>query len=92
MVEQEGAFQGTHSRIAIPYSYGQPSSSTGAMSPAPLKNLFQWSSNEEEASEYTFSATISLVRMGIVLAKMADNNNNDLHWRMEAQEKTFRAQ
>jgi len=40
LVEQEGAFQGTRSRVAILYSYGQPSSSPGAVSLAPLRNLF----------------------------------------------------
>ena len=41
LVGQERAFQGTRSRIAIPYNYEQPSSSTGVMSPEPLKSLFQ---------------------------------------------------
>jgi len=90
-MNQEGAFQGTRSRIAIPYDYGQPSSSTGVVSPTSLRNLFQWS-DDEEASEYASSATISSVWTGLVSANMADNNNDDLRWRMEAQEQTFRAQ
>jgi len=40
LVEQKGAFQGTDSRVAIPYSYGQPSSSTRVVLLAPLRNLF----------------------------------------------------
>jgi len=77
LVKQEGAFQGTRSRAAIPYSYGQPSSSAGAVSPAPLRHLFQWPDDEEEASGYTFSVTISSVRIRIISANMADNNNDD---------------
>ena len=61
------------------------------MSPAPLKSLFQWSDNEE-ASGYASSTTISLVRTGLVSANMADNNDDDLRRRMEAQEQTSRAQ
>jgi len=30
-----------------PYNYEQPSSSTGVMSPEPLKSLFHWSDDEE---------------------------------------------
>jgi len=91
LMNQESAFEGTRSRVAIPYDYGQPSSSTGAVSPTPLQNLFQWS-DDEEASGYASSATISSVRTGLVSADMADNNNDDLHRRMEAQKQTFRAQ
>jgi len=83
LVEQEGAFQGTRSRVAISYNYCQPSSSTGDVSPAPLRNLFQWSDNGEEASGYASSATISSVRRGFVSANMADNNDDDLRRRME---------
>jgi len=68
LVHQEGAFQGTHFRVAIPYDYGQPSSLTGAVLPTPLKNLFQWSNDEEEASVYASLATISSVRMDLVSA------------------------
>jgi len=91
-MNQEGAFQGTRSRVAIPYDYGQLSSSTGAMLPTPLRNLFQWSDDEEEASGYTSSATISSTRKGLVSANMADNNDDDLRRWMEAQEQTSRAQ
>jgi len=55
------------------------------MSPALLRNLFQWSDDEEEASGYASSATISSVRTGLVSANMVDNYNDDLHRRMEAQ-------
>ena len=41
LVGQEGAFWGTRSRVAIPYNYEQPSSSTGVISSEPLKSLFQ---------------------------------------------------
>ena len=91
-MDQEGAFQSTHSRVGIPYNYRQPSSSTGVVSPTPLRNLFQWSDDEEKASEYASSATISLVRTGLVSANMADNNDDDLCRRIKAQEQTSRAQ
>ena len=42
LIEQEGAFQGTRSRIAILFNYDHPSSSRGAISPEPLTLLFQW--------------------------------------------------
>ena len=58
----------------------------------PLRNLFQWSDGEEEASGYASSATISSVRTGLVSTNMADNNDDDLCRWMEAQEQTFRAQ
>ena len=84
-MEQEGAFQYTRSRVAISYSYGQPSFSKGAVSLAPLRNLFQWFDDEEEASGYASSATISSVRTELVSANMAYNNNDDdLYRRMEA--------
>ena len=74
--------------VAIPYNYGQPSSSTGAVSLAPLRNLFQWSNDEEEASGYASSASIGWVRMEVVSANMADNNDDDLRRRIEPQEQT----
>ena len=43
LVGLEGVFRGRRSRVAIPYNYEQLSSSTGVMSPDPLKSLFQWS-------------------------------------------------
>jgi len=91
-VEQEGAFQGTRSRVAIPYYYDQPSSCAGVVSPAPLRNLFQWSDHEEEASGYALSTTISSVRTGLVSANIADNNDHDLRRRIETKEQTCRAQ
>jgi len=51
LVEEEGVFRSTRSRVAIPYSYEQPSSSTGVTSPEPMRRLFQWSDDEEEDSE-----------------------------------------
>jgi len=55
--------------------------------------MFQWSHEEEEGSNYASSSTISSIQIGFASANMLDNNNdNDLHDRMEAQEQTFRAQ
>ena len=59
LVREEGVFRGTRSRVAIPYNYEQPSSSTGVISPEPLKSLFQWSDDEEEASGYASSAIVA---------------------------------
>jgi len=64
-----------------------PSSSTGAMSPEPLRSLLQWLYDEEEASDYASSTTVSLEKPGNVSVNMADNNHdNDIRRRMEAQE------
>ena len=46
LVGEEGVFRNTRSRVVIPYNYEQPSSSTGVISPKPLKSLFQWSDDE----------------------------------------------
>jgi len=63
------------------------------MLPEPLRHQFQWSDDEEEASGYASSTTISSVQARFVLANMADNNNDDdLRHRMEAQEQTSKAQ
>jgi len=63
------------------------------MLPEPLRGLFQWSNDEEEASRYASSTTVSSMQTGRVSANIADNNNNDgLRHRLEAQEHTFRAQ
>ena len=48
--------------------------------------------DEEEASGYASSATISSVRTELVFSNMVDNNDEDLCRWMEAQEQTFRAQ
>ena len=61
LVGEEGVFRSTSSRVAIPYNYEQPSSSTGVISPESLKSLFQWSDDEGEASGYASSATVSSV-------------------------------
>ena len=93
LIELEGAFRGTCSRVAVPYNYGQPFSFTRAKSSEPLKSLFQWSDDEGEASDYASSATVSSEQKGTVSANMTDNNHdNDLHRHMEAQEQTFKAQ
>jgi len=48
--------------------------------------------NEEEASGYASSASISSVQVRFVSANMTDNNNDDdLRHRMEAQEQTSKA-
>jgi len=62
------------------------------ISPKPLKSLFQWSVDEEEASGYASSATVSPVQTGRVSANMADNSNDDLRRRIEAQEQTSKVQ
>ena len=62
------------------------------ISPEPLKSLFQWSDDEGEASGFASSATVSSVQTGRVSVHMANNDNDDLHWRMEAQEQTSKAQ
>jgi len=61
------------------------------MSPEPLKSIYQWS-DEGVASRYTSLATVSSVQTGRVSVNMADNSNDDLRQRMEAQEQTFRTQ
>jgi len=47
------------------------------MSSEPLRSLFQWSDDEEEASGYASSATVSSEQTGILSANMVDNNHND---------------
>jgi len=57
------------------------------MLPEPLRHQFQWSDDEEEASGYASSATISSMQAGFVSANMVDNSNeDDLRHHMEAQE------
>jgi len=92
LVEEEGVFRSTRSRVAKPYNYEQPSSSIEVISPESLKSLFQWSDDEGEASGYASSATVSSVRTGRVLVHMVDNGNDDLCRRMEPQEQTSKAQ
>ena len=50
----EGVFRNTRSRVAIPYSYEQPSSSTALASPEPRRAL-QLSDEEDEDSGYASS-------------------------------------
>ena len=92
-MNQEGVFQDTRFRVAIPYNYRQPSSSTGAMLSKLLRSLFQWSDDEEEANVYASFVTVSSEQTGFVSVNIADNNHdNDFHQRMEAQEQTSKAQ
>ena len=91
-VHKEGVFRNTRSRVAIPYSYEQPSSSTTVISPEPMRKLFQWSGEEDEDSGYTSSATVSSVRTDRISVNMADNGNDDLRRQLEAQEQTFKTQ
>ena len=78
--------------VAIPCDYGQPSASTGAISPELLRSLFQWSDEEGEANDYASSVTVSSVQTGFALVSMADNNSgDDLCHRMEAHEQTSKA-
>ena len=59
----------------------------------PLRYLFQWSDEEEEASRYASFVTISFVQIYFVSSNMAENDNEaDLRRRMEAQEQTLKAQ
>ena len=93
LIEPEGAFRGTRSRVAIPYNYEQSSSFTRAMSLEPLRSFFQWSDDEGKTSGYAFSATISSKQTWVLSVNMADNNHDeDFHRCMEAQEQTFKAQ
>ena len=41
LIEPEGVFRGTRSRVVVPYNYKQPSSSIRAISPEPLRIFFQ---------------------------------------------------
>ena len=78
LVEEEGVFRGTRFRVAIPYNFEHPSSSTGVMSPELLKSLFQWPDDEGEASGYASSAKVSSVQIGRISVHMADDSNDDL--------------
>ena len=49
-----------------------------------LRNLFQWSGNEEEASGYASFATVSSEQTGVMFVNMADNLDEDLRRRMKA--------
>jgi len=90
LVEEEGVFQSTRSRVAISYSYEQPFSSTGVTSQEPMRRLFQWSDEEEEDSGYASSVTVSSIRTDRVLVHIADNRNDDLRRQLKAQEQTSR--
>jgi len=65
LIEPEGAFRGTRSRVVIPYNYRHPCSSR-VMSPELLRRLFQWSDNEGEASGYASFATVSSEQTGVM--------------------------
>jgi len=57
-----------------------------------MRKLFQWSDEEDEDSGYAFSATVSSIRTDRALVYMADNGNDDLRRRLEAQEQTSKAE
>jgi len=90
-VHEEGVFRNTRSRVAIPYIYEQPSSSTALTSPEPRRSL-QPSDEEDEDSGYASSATVSSVQTDRASVNMADNANDDLCRRLEAQEQTSKTQ
>ena len=91
LVQEEGVFRNTRSRVAIPYNYEQPSSSTALASPE-LRRSFQPSDEEDEDSGYASSVTVSSLRTDKASVNMADNANDDLRRRLEAQEQTSRTQ
>jgi len=57
-----------------------------------MRRLFQWSDEEEEDSGYASSPTVSSIQTDKVSVHMADNGNDDLRRRLEAQEQTSKAQ
>ena len=78
LVHEEGVFQNTRSRVAMPYSYEHPSSSTVVASPELRRRSVQSSDGEDEDSGYASSATVSSVRTDRVSVNMTENGNNDL--------------
>jgi len=56
-----------------------------------MRGLFQWSDEEDEDSGYSSSATVISVQTDKVSVYMADNDNDDLRRRLEAQEQTSKA-
>ena len=92
LVDEEGVFRSIRLKVAIPYNYEQPSSSTGIASPEPMKRLFQWSDDEGEDSGYASLATVSSIWTDRVSVHMVDNDNGDLRRRLEAQGQTSKAQ
>ena len=58
-LNQDGTFRGTRSRVAIPFNYGP--SFLGSSLSGPLRNMFQWSDAEEEASGYASSSTVNSI-------------------------------
>jgi len=57
-----------------------------------MRGLVQWSDEEDEDSGYASLATVSSVRTDRVSVNMADNGNDDLRWRLEAQEQTSKTE
>ena len=57
-----------------------------------MRRLFQWSDEEDEDSGYASSVTVSSIRTDRASVHMADNGNDDLRRRLEAQEQTSKAQ
>ena len=92
LVHEEGVFRNTRSRVAVPYTYEQSSSSVAVASPQPKRGSVQWSDEEDEDSGYASSTTVSSVRTDRASVNMADNANDDLRRRLEAQEQTSKTQ
>ena len=88
LINRDGAFRGTCSRVAIPFDYGQPL--PGSPLPESLKNIFQWSDDDQEASGYASSSTVSSVMTRSASVHMAEND--DLRHRMDAQEQAIKIQ
>ena len=59
LVHEEGVVRNTRSRVAIPYNYEQPTSSTTVTSPELMRRLFYWSDEEDEDSGYASSVKVS---------------------------------
>jgi len=57
-----------------------------------MKGLVQWFDEKDEDSGYASSTTVNSVRTDRVLVNMADNSNDDVRRRLEAQEHTFKTQ
>jgi hypothetical protein len=56
LIEKEGVFWGTRSKIAVPYAHSIKDST----SPKTMRSIFNWSNEEEkEANGYASTSTVS---------------------------------